>query len=55
MPSLNVVGPKVKQARLAHQPRVTQEQLAVKLQVLGWDIDRFWNLKNRTGRAPSDR
>lgn len=41
MPSQNVVGPNVKKARLSHHPPLTQEMLAVRLQVLGWDIDRF--------------
>lgn len=41
MPSLNIVGPRVKQARLNQTPRMTQEQLAIKLQIQGWDIDRF--------------
>jgi transcriptional regulator with XRE-family HTH domain len=38
---LNVVGPRVKEARLLHKPPLTQEQLASKLQILSWDIDRF--------------
>ena len=41
MPTLNVVGPKVQHARLNHKPPITQEQLAIKLQILGWEIDRF--------------
>ena len=41
MTSLNVIGPRIKEIRLANQPSITQEQLATKLQVLGWDIDRF--------------
>lgn len=41
MPSLNIVGPKVRQARLSNKPGMTQEELAIKLQVMGWDIDRF--------------
>ena len=48
--SLNVVGPKVKEARLANQPPITQEQLATRLQVLGWDIDRFGVSKIERGQ-----
>jgi len=36
----NIVGPKVKLARLQHQPRMTQRTLAAKLQLDGWDIGR---------------
>lgn len=50
MNPLNVVGPKVKQARLAAQPRMTQDELATKLQVLGWDIDRFGISKIERGQ-----
>lgn len=41
MPAMNVVGPRVKKARLSHNPKISQEGLAIKLQTLGWDIDRF--------------
>lgn len=41
MDSLNIVGPQVKMARLASQPPMTQEELATKLQLLGWSCDRF--------------
>jgi len=41
MPGLNIVGPNIKAARLARKPPVTQQALAARLQVLGWDIDRF--------------
>ena len=37
----NVVGSQVKKARKIHNPPLTQEQLAIELQVLGWNIDRF--------------
>ena len=50
MDSLNVVGPKVKQARLANQPPITQNELAIRLQVLGWDIDRFGVSKIERGQ-----
>lgn len=36
----NIVGTQVKKARLSHTPKVTQSQLAAKLQMVGWDIDR---------------
>ncbi len=36
----NIVGPKVKEARLKHSPMLTQEKLAAKLQLLGWNIQR---------------
>jgi transcriptional regulator with XRE-family HTH domain len=38
---LNVVGPRIKEARLSHKPPLTQEHLASRLQILSWDIDRF--------------
>ncbi|MGB8648214.1 MAG: hypothetical protein WCF84_23455 [Anaerolineae bacterium] len=41
MDSMNVVGPNVQKARLSKKPKISQEQLAAKLQTLGWDIDRF--------------
>lgn len=41
MPPLNVVGPRVKEARMKHNPPMTQEQLAIRLQLLNWQIDRF--------------
>lgn len=37
----NIVGSKIKESRSSHKPPLTQEQLAVKLQILGWNIDRF--------------
>ena len=50
MDSLNVVGPKVKEARLANHPPITQDELATRLQVLGWDIDRFGISKIERGQ-----
>jgi transcriptional regulator with XRE-family HTH domain len=42
MSSYNVVGPQVKQARLTNKSsRITQDALAAKLQLMGWNIDRF--------------
>lgn len=50
MPSLNVVGRRVKKARGEKQSPLTQDELASKLQVLGWDIDRFGVSKIELGR-----
>jgi transcriptional regulator with XRE-family HTH domain len=36
----NIIGPRVKQARLNTTPRLTQYQLAIRLQTLGMNIDR---------------
>jgi transcriptional regulator with XRE-family HTH domain len=36
----NVVGPRVKTARMALRPPLTQYALAVRLQLNGWDISR---------------
>jgi HTH-type transcriptional regulator, cell division transcriptional repressor len=36
----NIVGKQVKLARNKCNPRLTQAELAAKLQVEGWDIDR---------------
>jgi transcriptional regulator with XRE-family HTH domain len=41
MRSLNVVGKKVQAVRLSKNPPITQEELAIRLQTLGWSIDRF--------------
>ncbi len=48
-PRLNVVGKRVKEARQAAQPRVTQEQLSRKLAKLGVSIDRAGIAKIETG------
>ena len=56
MTSLNIVGPKVKELRLTCSPSLTQEALASKLQILGWDIDRFGVSKIERGqRQVTDR
>ncbi len=36
----NIVGKRVKQARLRSKPRITQADLAARLQMMGWEIDR---------------
>jgi len=38
---LNVVGPFIKRVRLSKNPPMSQDQLAIRLQTLGGDIDRF--------------
>jgi transcriptional regulator with XRE-family HTH domain len=48
--TLNICGPIVKRLRLTRDPIITQEQLAVGLQILGWDIDRFGISKIERGQ-----
>lgn len=36
----NVVGSRVRTARLAHRPAMTQRELAERLQLGGWDVSR---------------
>lgn len=36
----NLVGPRIRQLRLRDTPRVTQAELAARLQVIGVDLDR---------------
>lgn len=36
----NIIGNRVRQARENHTPRLTQEQLAARLQISGWEIGR---------------
>jgi transcriptional regulator with XRE-family HTH domain len=56
MPPLNVIGPQVKKARLAEKTPMTQDDLAIKLQMLGWQIDRFGVSKIERGeRQVTDR
>jgi transcriptional regulator with XRE-family HTH domain len=50
MASLNIVGPKVKEVRRTRNSPLTQEELASRLQILGWDIDRFGISKIERGR-----
>jgi len=53
--SSNVVGPRVRTARLEHKPPVTQRQLAERLQLDGWDISRAGIAKIEAGlRKVSD-
>ena len=41
MSTRNIGGPQVKKARMTKTPPMTQEQLSIQLQIIGWDIDRF--------------
>lgn len=50
MQKLNIVGPAVRQIRLSYNPPVSQQDLAIKLEVLGWDIDRFGVSKIERGQ-----
>ncbi len=45
----NVVGPQVREARLKHQPPLTQDELAERLKKLGLEIDRVGISKIETG------
>lgn len=45
----NIIGPKVREARLKQNPPLTQEDLAVKLTKLGFNIDRVGISKIETG------
>ncbi|MBI1881554.1 MAG: helix-turn-helix transcriptional regulator [Chloroflexi bacterium] len=45
----NIIGQKVREARFKHQPALTQEELATRLQRLGFDIDRVGISKIETG------
>jgi HTH-type transcriptional regulator, cell division transcriptional repressor len=40
MPKRNIVGPGVREARLQHQPPLTQAELAARLRVQGLGLDR---------------
>ena len=48
----NVVGPRVRQARRQATPRVSQVDLAARLQVLGLRIDQSAVSKIEQGRRP---
>ena len=37
---MNIVGKRVKKARSLFKPKLTQTELAAKLQLLGWEINR---------------
>ena len=48
----NVVGPRIREARHRSGRRITQEQLAARLQSLGIDIDRTAISKIEAGKRP---
>ena len=51
----NVIGPRVRQARIAHRPRLTQDALAAALQLRGIQLDRSAISKlERQQRAVTD-
>lgn len=45
----NIVGQRVKEARKLAKPKLTQEQLAVKLQVQDWEINQVGVAKIESG------
>ncbi len=45
----NIVGERVKRARLKRKPRLTQRELAEHLQLVGWDADRVVVAKIEVG------
>jgi HTH-type transcriptional regulator, cell division transcriptional repressor len=45
----NIVGPRVKEARKLAKPKITQEQLATRLQVQDWDISQVGVAKIESG------
>lgn len=48
----NVVGPRIRSARYRGTRKVTQEELAARLQAAGMDIDRTAIAKIEAGRRP---
>ena len=48
----NVVGPRIREARRSLSQRVTQEELAARLQALGMELDRSAISKMETGKRP---
>ncbi len=52
MNSRNIIGERLRQARYNSKPRVTQEELAARLQVMGIHIDRTKIAKIENGTRP---
>lgn len=51
----NIVGSRIREARLKHKPSMTQEELAAKLQLAGLDLSRTAIAKIEIGyRGVSD-
>jgi len=48
----NVVGPRIREARYRSGQKVTQQELAARLQTLGIDLDRTAISKIEAGRRP---
>ena len=48
----NVVGPKIREARYAGGQRVSQEELAARLQTLGIELDHTAISKMESGKRP---
>ncbi len=48
----NVVGPRIREARYRSGQKVTQQELASRLQTLGVDLDRTAISKIEAGRRP---
>lgn len=48
----NIVGPRVREARYRSGQKMTQEQLAARLQTLGVDLDRTAISKIEAGKRP---
>lgn len=48
----NIVGPRVRLARIAARPRITQKELVARLQVLGIMIDQSGLSKIENGQRP---
>ena len=56
MQSLNLVGPRVREARRRHRPKLTQAALAARMQVAGFNLDRAAISKIEIGyREVTDR
>lgn len=49
MPARNLVGPRVREARHREHPRLTQRDLAARLQVAGYPLDRVAVAKIEVG------
>jgi transcriptional regulator with XRE-family HTH domain len=50
--SKNVVGARIKQARLGAQPRITQNELVARLEILGVTVTRSGLSKIENGLRP---
>ncbi len=48
----NIVGPHIREARYREGRKVTQQELAARLQTLGVDLDRTAISKIESGRRP---